>query len=352
MAPGCFQSQFRPNLTASAAALCVALGGGLAIGQVDPNSGIDFVRIGAVGNAPWPGNGTVGDMAIGRGSVGYEYSIGKFEITTSQFVEFMNAAFDRPANDRIPFLSVPTTWGAAGTTPNTPGGARWAVPAGNEMRFVGNVSWRMAAIYCNWLCNNRSTDRSAFLSGAYDVSTFGLGPNGFTDQETRTPGARYFVPSWDEWLKAAHFDPNRNGPGQGEWWTYPHMSDSPLIYGRPGVGQANAGFGFDPTILLGAYPNVQSPWGLLDVAGGTREWTEGILGAAGLHEWRINDGSAWVDSGGGARGIDAVLFPGGDTPNTSTFDYGFRIASSIPAPGSCAIGVAVLAWSARRRRKT
>ena len=37
-----------------------------ATAQTDP-SGIDFVTIGSPGNAPWPGNGTVGDEAIGRG---------------------------------------------------------------------------------------------------------------------------------------------------------------------------------------------------------------------------------------------------------------------------------------------
>ena len=42
-----------------------------ALGDIDPLSGIDFVRVGAVGNAPWAGDGTPGDRAIGRGGVGY-----------------------------------------------------------------------------------------------------------------------------------------------------------------------------------------------------------------------------------------------------------------------------------------
>jgi hypothetical protein len=40
----------------------------------------------------------------------------------------------------------------------------------------------MAAMYCNWLHNNQSTDRQAFLNGAYDVSTFGYSGTVFTDQ--------------------------------------------------------------------------------------------------------------------------------------------------------------------------
>ena len=45
------------------------------------SAGIDFVTIGSAGNAPWMGNGTSGDRAIGRGGVGYEYRIGRFEVT-------------------------------------------------------------------------------------------------------------------------------------------------------------------------------------------------------------------------------------------------------------------------------
>ncbi len=236
--------------------------------QVDPRSGIDFVTVGAPGNAAWAGDGTVGDRAIGRGSVGYEYKIGKFEVTTAQWVEFFNAAYDRPAADRLPHLIPPNFWGAAGTTPNTPGGLRWRVPSGNEMIPVGNISWRMAAMYCNWLCNDKSNDRAAFLNGAYDVSTFYYTGDVFHDQFTHNPGAAYWIPTWDEWLKAAHYDPNRNGLGQGGWWTYADMSDDPLVYGPPGLlvngqaTQANGNWtapafpGYNPfSIPLGSYSN-------------------------------------------------------------------------------------------------
>src|SRR5690606_14576419 len=110
---------------------------GSAAADIDPLSGIDFVHITDPGNAPWAGNGTAGDFAIGRGSVGYNYHIGRMEVTTSQWVEFFNAAFDRPVEDRLPHLIPPTFWGAAATAPNTSGGLRWTVPAGNENMPVG-----------------------------------------------------------------------------------------------------------------------------------------------------------------------------------------------------------------------
>lgn len=249
--------------------------------DIDPVSGIDFVTVGAVGNAPWTANpNDPDDQANGRGQVNYEYRIGKMEITTGQWVEFMNAAFDRPQSEWLPFMNWPDNWGGASTSPTTPGGRRWLAPAGQELRMVGDLTWRQAAIYCNWLHNNKSLDQSAFLTGAYDVSTFGdATPFGFTDQRERSPGARYFIPTWDEWLKAAHYDPNKQNPdgSVGGWWQYANKRDQVLIYGPPpafggdGTGMANAGFnlpGFTERFIpLASYPTQQSPWGLLDTAG-------------------------------------------------------------------------------------
>lgn len=331
-----------------------------ALAQVDPNSGIDFVRVGAVGNAPWTGDGTVGDRAVGRGGVNYEYSIGRFEVTTAQWTEFFNAAFDRPANDRLPHLIPPDLWGAVPTAPTVSGGRRWRVPAGNEMRPVGNISWRMAAMYCNFLHNDRRTDREAFLNGAYDVGTFGYQGNVFTDQLAHHPDARYWIPTLDEWIKAAHYDPNRPNPdgSLGGYWRYSHSSDAPLVYGAPGIlvngqpTQANAGWedfqGTQFTILLGAYPSVRSPWGLLDVAGGASEWTEGIVRIAGFNQGRMNDGSFWGTSPGPANAIDTVYFGGSTFPSSSTIDLGFRIASNVPGPGPCALALVFIVTGARR----
>ena len=184
----------------------------------------------------------------------------------------------------------PPSWGAVQVPPTVPGGRRWMVPAGNDLRPVGDISWRMAAIYCNWLHNGKATNREAFLNGACDVSTFGYIGNIFTDQLTHNANARYWIPTWDEWLKAAHYDPDKNGEGQGGWWLYSNGTDTPMVGGPPGVGQGNFGFPVSQganLIPLGAYPQTQSPWGLLDVAGGTLEWTEEILAPVGgsAREW-------------------------------------------------------------------
>ncbi|MBY0260999.1 MAG: formylglycine-generating enzyme family protein, partial [Phycisphaerales bacterium] len=215
--------------------------------RLTTDQGIQFVTIGSPGNAPWAGNGVTGDRAVGRGSVPYEYRIGRTEVTTAQWAEFFSAALDRPASDTLPHVSAPGFWGAAPATPLNPGGRRFAPVPGRELSPAGNIGWRTAAMYCNWLHNDKRTDRDAFLSGAYDVSTFGDDLNGFTDQRTRSPGARFFIPTWDEWLKAAHFDPNKAGPGQGGWWQYSLTSDTQPTYGPPGVDGRGSFWGTGPS---------------------------------------------------------------------------------------------------------
>ncbi len=363
VSPGAGDQPGRLRSAAAAIVLSVCGACGVLVAPVgagiDPVSGIDFVHITDPGNVPWPGNGTPGDRAVGRGSVGYTYHIGRLEVTTAQWVEFFNAAFDRP--DPLPWIVAPDFWGATSATPTTPGAQRWAVPAGNENRPVGDISWRMAAMYCNWLHNGKSSDRAAFMDGAYDVSTFGTpaGQAGFSDQPTHHPDARYWIPTWDEWLKAAHYDPNKNGPGQGGWWEYSIRSDAPPVGAPPGLGDANFGWrasdypGQSPfSVPLGAYPDVQSPWGLLDVAGGTSEWTEEIIEINTGFRFRAYEGSRWGSSPGLVVG-DTIMWPtGADFPNIPILNYGLRIASSVPTPGAMTGFMILAAASCRRRHST
>jgi formylglycine-generating enzyme required for sulfatase activity len=310
--------------------------------QPDP-SGIEFVTVGDPGNPAWTGGGSNN----GRGAVDYEFRIGKFEVTTAQWAEFMNAALDRPSADRIPHVFAPSQWGAVGATPQNPGGQRFTVPAGREMIPTGGVDWRTSAIFCNWLHNGKGTSRESFLSGAYDVSTFGyfMGGSTFTDQIIRSPGARYYIPSLDEWMKAAHWSPDRNGSGQGGWYLYSNSSDDPYTYAPPpGMGHggtANAVWGdfsypgLSPyNVPLGAYVGVTSPWGLYDAAGGTSEWTEGVFQIPDemFPRSRFYEGSAW---GFGASFSDHARSPGGSIfPSYSGSDMGLRIAAVVPNPAS------------------
>lgn len=276
------------------------------------------------------------------GSVGYEYRISTTEVTTAQWAEFVRAY--------APFYAGP--YNDAGFTSvwiNYVGNGQFNVPAGTE-QWPASVSWRMAARYCNWLHNGKVNQASAFESGAYDTSTFAPASPGSpfdNDQRTRSPGASFWIPSGDEWIKAAYYDPDRYGPGLDGYWRRPGRSDAPLRPGLPADGgQTSGGLTYFLGLPVGMYPGVTSPWGLLDVSGGVSEWTEtaeipfnptirNVVGSSS------GDGTTYLDN------LNA--YPGSDGGLGSL--YGLRLASTVPTPTSAlSITVLGLALTQRRRR--
>jgi len=173
----------------------------LAAGQPDP-SGIEFVTIGSPGNQAYTGFDPLGHVT-GRGAVDYEFRLGRMEVTTGQWMEFFNTFGDLYGT--LGYFQPSLRWGAA-RDPNYQGpGERWVLGNLPDAAMVGgfNVSWRTAARYCNWLHHGKSSDPATLENGAYDISTFGFNLDGtFTDQLTHNPGARYWIPTLDEWLKA------------------------------------------------------------------------------------------------------------------------------------------------------
>ncbi len=313
-------------------------------------------------NQAFPGPDPFGQV-LGRGRVDYVYRISKLEITTRQWMEFANTFTAQPS---LPAdFAYPSYWGAetvgAVTLPN--GTRRFTyglkqVPgvADTGMAPVAGISWREAAMYCNWLHNNKSSDVSALMSGAYDVSTFGQNGPYFTDQLVRSPGAKFWIPDWNEFLKASYYDPNKFGDGVEGWWDYPTTSDVAPIPGLPGVGQTMAGVPNPPTggefdmnwlIPLGAYADVTSPWGLLDVVGGGEEWFEDARPTGGSPIFRLRNETHVMSAGA----IPSIHFSLGGGPPLGGAYGTLRIASSVPASGpATAMALALYAASCRRKR--
>ncbi|MFA6046059.1 MAG: hypothetical protein WC718_13835, partial [Phycisphaerales bacterium] len=161
------------SLVALAAVLAFAAA---AQAQPDP-SGIQFVTVGSPSNPAYHGPDPFG-YVTGRGSVGYEYRLGQMEITTGQWLEFVNAALGRATP--LPFLRAPLDWGATRDVTYGGPGQRYQLKSLPNAAMIPGyaVTWRTAAMYCNWLCNGKSSAPAAFLSGAYDVSTFHDNPDG------------------------------------------------------------------------------------------------------------------------------------------------------------------------------
>lgn len=348
----------RPHRLAHPWIMAVAVALGVApLAHAQPGLGDDFdwVTIGELGNPAYVGHDPPqGALAQGRGSVGYQYRITRTEVTTAQWLGFVNTFSTR---EGMGFFAGPANWGAEVDPDYAGPGRRHRLRSdvpNPGMLPVAGITWRDAAMFVNWLHNGRSSDLSAIADGAYDTSTFTSNPNGtFNDQQRHHDYARYWIPTLDEWMKAAHYDPDRYGPGQGGWWRYSNGSDQPLVYGPPGVGQANSQFQFPNfthwDIPLGAYPDVRTPWGLLDAAGAAAEWLEEV-GTPQLPRFRGWD-SSWAGDINPNSAMDRVWGTGGGPPWAHPTYTGLRIVSSVPATGTGAVGALLVALSLVRGKR-
>ncbi len=211
----------------------------------------------------------------------------------------------------------------------------------------------MAALYCNWLTNGKQSTTASLIPGAYDSTTWGettdeFGSLLYTDAEHRLTTATYFIPTFDEWLKAAHFDPNRFGPDEAGWWRFSNSSDTLPVSGPPGVGETSAGWrgtnGAELDLPVGSYPDTQSPWGLLDTSGGVAEWHEDHY----IPNYRYYGGSSTFFRDPNQIIEDITNF--GATLRIGGGEVGLRIGSTVPSPGSIVIW-GVLVVIIRRKRK-
>lgn len=340
------QSQPTPGLPSQPFGAAAQAQNGGAGPQVTYQYGIEFVTVGGIGNAPYPGGAPNDDAgtspAIGRGSVNYEFRLSRYEVGATSWSAFYAAAaaVQVQTGQALPFITHGSGLSGSG-----------------QYGRVGNISWRTAAMYANWLCNDQAVTRDALMNGAYDVSTFGYTGNQYTDQLAHNPNARFWIPTLDEWIHAAHYDPNRNGAGQGGWWQFGISRDSFPLPGLPEWGgEANAGFSTSNLaefhVLLGAYSNIQSPWGLFDTAGQTTEWLEepfyGV--GPGLPSGRLQAGAyitgAIADIVNGSIGASI----GQTDPSDAAYWMGLRIAASVPSPGALPVLCAGLLMAGTRRR--
>ncbi|MEL7472294.1 MAG: SUMF1/EgtB/PvdO family nonheme iron enzyme [Planctomycetota bacterium] len=337
--------------------------GGLASTSASAQDGLTWATVGDLDNIAYDG-GEFGVNA-GRGSVGYAYRISKEEVHTAQWFDFVQTFSTQ--SDELDDLLRPLGWGARRELfYNGPGNRYELVPTVPErpnpaLENIG-ISWRQAAMYCNWLHNGMSSDPAALMDGAYDVSTFGFAPEGgLSDQLTHHPDARFWIPTLDEYLKAAHYDPAKSTDETGApvpgWWAYGHRSDELPVPGLPGEGDSAQGL--DPTELgvlfsdyigVGAYPESVSPWGLLDVLGGSGEWTEepalDFRGRFFGRQFKQSSHGIAPDEFN-----DLAWAFGAGTPTSQRGS--FRIATVVPATGSqCLVALVCSSVCLHRRRRS
>ena len=185
------------------------------------------------------------------GCVPYVYEIARTSLSNSDWCEFLNHMEGDNANG---FYHKDMTSGVLGGIIRN--GDEYLAKSGWEKKPVVYVNYISLVKYCNWL---ESGDAEA---GAYDLS--------FTPPK-RVVGAHYFLPTDDEWYKAAYYDPREK-----RYWRYPTCSDD-----QPSLGQANYECGDElsvgpPYYLADVddFGDTPSPWGAVQMGGNAWEYLE------------------------------------------------------------------------------
>jgi len=205
---------------------------------------IEFVLIGDPGNAPDTGVPNLGEPNP-TGSVSYEYRIGKYEVP-EEAIRKVNAASE-----------------LAGSPLNIPLDDR-----GIQKPATG-LSWFDAARFVNWLNEEKGhTPAYKFDDNGVFQLWEAADPGYDPDNLFRNRQARYFLPSADEWYKAAFYDPIT-----GSYVDFPTGSDEEPVSVAFGTDPGTAVFqqmGPADVMLAGG----EGLFGTIGQAGNVNEWEE------------------------------------------------------------------------------
>jgi hypothetical protein len=201
---------------------------------------------------------------------------------------------------------------------------------------TAGVSWNEAARFVNWLNTSYGHAPAYNFSQTGSFSLWTDGDSGFNPQNPyRNSQALFFLPSEDEWYKAAYFDPTVGG-----YWNYAAGSDT-LPDGIDFAGDPS----FDVVYADGFTPSgpydiftvgVPSPFGTFGQDGNQWELLESSTDGANTNPVapRVIRGGTWRESASslGVAGRYDLTFPVNSTSPT----IGFRVAS-VAAPSATSL---------------
>ena len=320
------------------AAFVVAAIGTSALADVY-NMGPEFqsLEVVFVGN---PGNA---NDDTGYGGVPHNYHIGKYEVTNAQYAEFLNNV---AGSDPYRLFNGDMTTGVAYTLggitrSGSPGSYTYAAIADRGDKPVNYVSFWDACRFANWLNNGQGAGDTE--TGAYTLNNV---VNPLNTSVSRNLGAQVFIPTEDEWYKAAYYD-----PATASHWDYATATNAlPTVEAPPGTdavdGSANYVLAVDVTDV-GAYafkPSA-SEYGTYDQDGNVWEWNEAIVvGPTGSERQRR----------GGARDSIPLYVGSGYRSSWPAGGYnlslGFRVATTPEPATMTLLALGAVGMLTRRRR--
>lgn len=185
------------------------------------------------------------------GSVGYPYEMGEIEVTVGQWVAFLNTVDPNGTDPHDLYdrsVESSSTWpryGEIDFSARAPQGSHYRVafPEWADKPY-GFSNFLRAARFVNSLTNGKVLSRHSSRAGRFTFVTYTVRLSRDTEtgmynlaHQKRTGATRdskhgFAVPSQNEWIKAAYFDPT--GGGTLSYWKYPTNP------GRFGRGQKDA----------------------------------------------------------------------------------------------------------------
>ena len=273
---------------------------------------IDFVDIGNTGNAA--------DTTT-YGAVPYEYRASIYEIS----------------QDAI-------TKATASGMANVTAGA-WT---GNQP--AANISWYEAAAFVNFLNTNSGKTAAydlTFSSGSWSMALWSS-EQAWTAGGTnlyRNKNAFYFLPSENEWYKAAYYN-----PAGSNYFLYPTASSSVPTAVASGTNEGSAVYrpALVPAIVDSA--GGSSPHGTMGQGGNVREWNESAFDDSNNISSELRRairGGGWANAEISLRSSNRL----GADPTGEVGNLGFRVAS-VPEPSAYALllmaGAGWLLWKRRK----
>jgi formylglycine-generating enzyme required for sulfatase activity len=304
---------------------------------------------------------TVGDFSLitisgsnapntnGRGQVTTPYAISQYETTNAQYVAFLNAVDTTGSNTLGLYSTFMTSNTSGGILFNSAAGpgSKYSVKSGYNQRPVTWTNWSSAARFVNWLVNGGTTNPSASTeTGTYLMS--GSAPY------TRAVNAQIFLPSQDEWYKAAFYN---SVSGSYNLWANGSAVTTPVatVSGSAGLASNQANFNNVNAPIgvtnTGIYTSSASPYQVYDMMGNVAEMTDTFSGSS-----YFLYGGSWQSLAADTGSLAATQLR---TISQRNAQLGFRIATvaPVPEPGTIAlaatgmVGLVGAGWMKRRRKQ-